>query len=174
MKKTHNLITDVQTLPNIQDAAEAIVDLHDKYFVQQLGWGAAFKKDVKEYLEELLQHFQPTRDGLWVARKGEEIIGTIAIDGRIDGPECARLRIFVVDYNYHRQGIGKSLLNQAIAFCKTIGYKKIELWTFDNLYEAKALYLKYGFRIIKEREVNYWGSQLREQLFCLVLNEPSS
>jgi GNAT superfamily N-acetyltransferase len=159
------LITDVQTLPNIPNAVEAIVSIQEKYFVQRLGWGAAFKEDIREYLEELLQHESPTRDGLWVAIKGEEIIGSIAIDGRVDGPECARLRVFIVDYNYHRLGIGKSLLNQAIAFCRKMGYKKIELWTFDNLYEAKALYFKYGFRIIKERDVKYWGCQLREQLF---------
>jgi GNAT superfamily N-acetyltransferase len=163
------LITDVLTLPNIPYAAAAIVDIHDKYFVQRLGWGAAFKEEVREYLEELLQHFQPTRDGFWVAIKGDEIIGSIAIDGRVDGPGCARLRVFVVDYNYHRQGIGKSLLNQAIAFCRTIGYKRIELWTFDNLSEAKALYLNYGFRLLKEREVKYWGCQLCEQLFCFEL-----
>ncbi len=47
--------------------------------MQRLGWGAAFKEDIREYLEELLQHASPTRDGLWVARKGEEIIGSIAI-----------------------------------------------------------------------------------------------
>jgi len=168
------LIADVQTLPDIPDVAEAIVNLHEKYFVLRLGWGAAFKEDVREYLEELLQHFQPTRDGLWVAGKGEEIIGSIAIDGRVDGPECARLRVFVVDHNYHRQGIGKSLLDQAIAFCRTIGYKKIELWTFDNLYEAKALYLNYGFRILKERTVKYWGCQLREQMLCFDLVPKSS
>ena len=169
-------ITDVQTLPNIAiaDVAESIVNLHEKYFVQRLGWGTTFKDDVREYLEKLLQHFQPKRDGLWVARKGEVIIGSIAIDGRADGPESARLRVFVVDHNYYRQGIGKSLLDQAITFCRTIGYKRIELWTFDNLYEAKALYLNYGFRILKERNVKYWGYQLREQLFGFNLIPKSS
>jgi len=161
------LITDVHTLPNISDAVETIVDIHEKYFVQRLGWGVAFKDDVREYLEELLQHFQLTRDGLWVARTGDRIIGSIAIDGREGGPECARLRVYIVDNEHHLQGIGKRLLEQAIVFCSTNGYKRIELWTFDNLYEAKALYTNYGFRKLKERDVEYWGCQLREQLFCL-------
>jgi GNAT superfamily N-acetyltransferase len=167
-------ITNAQTLPDIGNAVDAIVKLHGKYFVQQLKWGATFENDVREYLDELLQNYQPNIDGLWVAKNENNFIGSIAIDGRQYDQKCARLRVFIVDPYYHHQGIGKSLLSQAVTFCKSSGYQRIELWTFDDLFKAKKLYLSYGFSVIQERSVVSWGCQLREQLFCLELQQASS
>lgn len=163
------IIKNAQTFPNLADVVNNIVSLHEKYFVHQLRWGTKFKDEVKEYLEDLLENFQQKRDGFWVVQENDKIIGSIAIDGRQDNPECARLRAFIVDPCYHHHGIGKSLLDQAITFCNASGYKKIELWTFDDLLQAKNLYLAYGFSIVKERDVVYWGCQLREQLLRLEL-----
>ena len=165
------IITDAQGLPDVADAVNAIVGLHERYFVHQLKWGTKFKDDVKEFLEDLLKNFQQKRDGLWIVQKNSKIVGSIAIDGRQGNPECARLRVFIVDPCYHHQGIGRRLLDQAITFCIASGYKKIELWTFDDLLQAKNLYLAYGFVIVKERDVVCWGCQLREQLFCLELSQ---
>ena len=167
-------IANIQTLPDIQEAIDAIVELHEKYFVQQLKWGATFKNDVRDYLDELLQNYQPNIDGLWVVKNGNKIIASIAIDGRQHEQKCARLRVFIVDQRYHHQGIGKSLLSQAITFCKSSGYQRIELWTFSDLFTAKQLYLSHGFKNIHERSVVYWGCQLQEQLFCLELQRESS
>jgi len=170
---TPMLILDSQTLPNIRDAVNAVVNLHDKYFVQQLNWEATFLDDVEGFLNELMLGFQPNRDGLWLARNESGFIGSIAIDGKQYNKKCARLRVFVVDPSLHHQGVGKALLNHAIQFCKSSGFQRIELWTFDSLIEAGELYLSYDFSIIKERDVVYWGCHLREQLFSLELPQIS-
>ncbi len=74
------------------ESTEAIVYLHDKYFLQLLGWGTRFKEDVSSYLGEFVKHIQPSKDCFWVAKKNDEIVGSIAIDGQSNCPDCARLR----------------------------------------------------------------------------------
>jgi GNAT superfamily N-acetyltransferase len=143
--------------------------MHWEYFCQRLGWDHEFESEVKKYIDQLQNKFQPNKEGLWVAKEDQKIVGSIAIDDREADPKNARLRIFVVDHEHQHQGIGSNLLNKAIQHCRKTGYKEIVLWTFDTLVEANHLYLKNGFKLAEERTVSYWGDNLTEQSFALEL-----
>lgn len=153
---------------------EGIMGLHDKCFVRQLGWGSSFTQDVGDFLQDFAGCLKYERSGLWVAKIEKNIVGSIVIDERDYGPGSARLRLFIVDSACHHQGIGKSLMSRAIEFCSVSGYAKIMLRTFDVLSKARAMYLRYGFKILKERDVERWGRHLREQLFGLDLRQAGS
>ena len=150
---------------------KAITGLHEAYFIGHLGWEFSFSEDIGNYLGSFTTRLHSEGNGLWVAMSEQDIIGSIVIDRKDYGPESARLRLFIVDASYQNQGIGKRLMDHAVAFCKKNGYKKILLWTFKTLHAAKAVYLSHGFKIIDERKVDYWGKHLCEQLFGMDLNQ---
>ena len=48
------------------------------------------------------------------------------------------------------QGLGKQLIERAIAFARRRGFKRMELETSSKLVEAIGLYKKYGFRAVED------------------------
>ena len=159
-----------QVTQNAPHIIEAIAGLHENYFVGHLGWESSFVKDIGHDLEDFTTRLHLDGNGLWVAISEKDIIGSIIIDNKDYGPESARLRLFIVDSSFCNQGIDQHLMGHAVAFCEKNGYKSILLWTFETLHAAKAIYLRHGFQMVDEREVDYWGSHLCEQLFGKDLN----
>ena len=53
---------------------------------------------------------------------------------------------FHVDHAHRGKGIGKSLLNAAIAEAKQYGYIRLRLDTWDNMHAALALYVSAGWQ----------------------------
>ena len=62
--------------------------------------------------------------------------------------EGAHLRWFIISDILRGKGVGRKLINRAIDFCKSKGYKKTYLWTFDGLNAARHLYENAGFKLI--------------------------
>ena len=63
------------------------------------------------------------------------------------------------------QGIGSELITRLLSFAAETGYQRIILWTASRLYEAIALYRKFGFTLEEEREHFVWGNRVVEQLW---------
>ncbi|HQQ15750.1 MAG TPA: GNAT family N-acetyltransferase, partial [Deltaproteobacteria bacterium] len=57
------------------------------------------------------------------------------------------------------------LLSTAVDFCRSRGYARIHLWTFEGLDAARHLYEKAGFRLVEERIGARWGTEVNEQRF---------
>jgi GNAT superfamily N-acetyltransferase len=47
-------------------------------------------------------------------------------------------------------GLGQLLMQEAIAFCKTVRFNQVYLWTFAGLTGARHLYEKFGFALTEE------------------------
>ena len=91
----------------------------------------------------------------------------MTIDGA--GAEGARLRWFIVEPGLQGRGIGRSLLAEALAFCRTAGHRRVHLHTFAGLDAARHLYEAFGFRLAEEQEGSRWGLPVSEQRFELSL-----
>lgn len=146
-----------------------ITTLHAIYYRKHWGLDHSFEAEVSRELGDFIAHFDPRMDGLWNAVKGEDLVGAIAIVGNRETPREARLRWYIVDIRYHRRGIGRDLIERALAFSKKVGFDRISLWTFEGLERAQAIYLKSGFRLVETREVPQWGGMIHEQRFELGL-----
>ena len=116
-----------------------------------------------------MSRFNPEKDGLWTAVVDEKFAGSIAIDGRPPETEGARLRWFIVDPKFQGLGLGKILAKKAVEFCRSVGHKRIYLWTFQGLEAARRIYESNGFILTEEREVDQWGGIIKEQRFDLFL-----
>ena len=146
-----------------------IIELHATYYSQNWNFDLFFEARVASELSAFLNRFDGERDGFWIARMNEEIVGSLAVDGIEGATKGGRLRWFIVDPRHQGCGIGKMLLQKAIRFCQNVGFRRLYLTTFVGLQAARGLYEAHGFTLCEEREGDHWGRTMREQTFELVL-----
>ena len=162
-------MTDAALSGYIPGAIGRVAEIHGTYYYKNWGFDLFFESKVAIELSEFLRRFDEARDGFWVARIGEKIVGSIAIDGVHHDSNGAHLRWFIVAPENQGQGIGKMLLEEAVEFCRKKKYGRIYLWTFAGLDPARHLYEKFGFKLCEEHEGNQWGRTVTEQRFELTL-----
>ena len=73
----------------------------------------------------------------------EGLIGTYGLHN--EGNGVAELRKMYLDPAYKGRGLGKLLLEDALATARGLGFRTIILESNSNLVEAAALYRKFGF-----------------------------
>ena len=78
--------------------------------------------------------------GCWVAEAAGAVVGTTAVAAY--GLRVAWIGMVLVDISYRRQGIGRALLNHAIAYLDRLGVQTIAL---DSTPEGQPLYASLGF-----------------------------
>ena len=127
-----------------------------------------FERKVAEGLAEFWPRLVNPRSRLWLATtpsQGDQIVGSIAIDGEDLGAGRAHLRWFVLDDGCRGQGVGSALLRRAIEFVDKERFTRTVLWTFNGLDAARHLYERCGFRLLEEYAGAQWGVNLMEQRF---------
>src|SRR5262249_33039334 len=129
-----------------------ITELHGTYYHQHWDLGLYFEAKVASELAAFLSRFDARRDGIWIAKVGDEMVGSIVIDGIDAEGEGARLRWFILAPDYQGKGIGNRLMHEAMTFCRKAGFKRVYLTTFAGLDAARHLYEKFGFRVCREED----------------------
>jgi len=160
---------DVELSGYIPGAIGRIAELHGTYYYKHWGFDLFFESKVAIELSEFLRRLHEVHDAFWVASVGEKIVGAIAIDGANHNSKGAHLRWFIVAPENQGHGIGKTLLKEAIKFCRKKKFGRVYLWTFAGLDPARHLYERFGFKLCEEREGNQWGRTVTEQRFELIL-----
>jgi GNAT superfamily N-acetyltransferase len=160
---------DVELSGYVPGAIGRVAELHGTYYYKHWGFHLFFESKVAIELSEFLRHFNEARDGFWIARMEERIVGSIAIDGAEHDSYGAHLRWFIVAPENQGRGIGNKLLEEAVEFCRKKKFGRVYLWTFAGLDPARHLYQKFGFKLCEERGGNQWGKAVTEQKFDLVL-----
>jgi len=163
------VMNDIKLSGYIPGAIGRIAELHGTYYYKHWGFHLFFESKVATELSEFLRRFNETHDGFWVASAEEEIVGAIAIDGINHNSVGAHLRWFIVAPERQGQGIGKTLIGEAIEFCREKKFDRVYLWTFAGLDPARHLYEKFGFKLCEQLEGNQWGRTVTEQKFELNL-----
>jgi GNAT superfamily N-acetyltransferase len=146
-----------------------VAELHGTYYHQHWGFGLFFEAKVATELAEFLRRYDDQNDGFWTAVVGGRVEGSITIDGAHSAVEGAHLRWFIVSAELRGKGAGNQLMNTAMDFCRTRGYRRVYLWTFEGLNPARHLYEKNGFRLAEQHKGSQWGREVNEQRFELTL-----
>jgi GNAT superfamily N-acetyltransferase len=142
-----------------------VAEIHGAYYHDHWGFGLFFEAKVAIELSEFLKRYDEGRDGFWTVSVDGRVEGSITIDGIHAESEGAHLRWFIVSDALRGKGAGSQLLNSAVSFCRSKGYRKIYLWTFEGLGAARHLYEKVGFGLVEEHRGRFWGTEVNEQRF---------
>lgn len=142
-----------------------IAEMHANFYSRHIGFGQFFESRVAADAAEFAGRLESSRNALWLAVHEGRIVGSVAIDGEDLGAGMAHLRWFIIDDGLRGAGVGRRLLNEAVAFCDSRGFSEIQLWTFRGLDAARRLYEAFGFVLAEESPGDQWGKTVTEQRF---------
>ncbi|HBW36708.1 bifunctional helix-turn-helix transcriptional regulator/GNAT family N-acetyltransferase [Desulfosporosinus sp. BICA1-9] len=144
-----------------------LIRLHGRIYAEECGHNHAFEGYVCKTFYNLFQNYSPEKDRFWFAELNSKMMGAIAIVEH--SAKLVQLRWFILHPSVRRLGLGKTLLNEAINYCKERGYQKVFLETTKDRETAIKMYTKAGFRKVTEHDVKMWGKELVEQTYELNL-----
>jgi DNA-binding MarR family transcriptional regulator/GNAT superfamily N-acetyltransferase len=144
-----------------------LIYLHGVLYAKESGYSQEFDGYVVKTFYEFLEHYSADKDRIWLATYNDQIVGSVAILGRPD--EEAQLRWFLVHPVFRGTGIGRHLLETALAYCREKKFKRVYLLTTDVQQKAISMYKKAGFCPTTSVEVNQWGKILHEERYDLEL-----
>jgi N-acetylglutamate synthase-like GNAT family acetyltransferase len=137
-----------------------IVHLHGTTYAAERGFDPTFEAYVATPLAAFVRT-RSDRERIWIAEQAGHVVGCVAIVAASE--QAAQLRWFLVVPTARGQGLGKRLLDEALAFCRACGYAEVILWTESALPAAAHLYRAAGFHKIQEKPGRQWGVDLVEE-----------
>ncbi|MFT3977141.1 MAG: bifunctional helix-turn-helix transcriptional regulator/GNAT family N-acetyltransferase [Sphingomonas bacterium] len=142
-----------------------VTALHAHYYSREHGLGQRFESMVAGGLADLCNRLESPRNAIWSALRGDEVVGSISIDGEDMGADIARLRFFIMGDGARGGGVGRALLSAALAFVDGRDFRETHLWTFRGLTAARHLYESLGFVCVEEKPGRSWDREVTEQRF---------
>jgi N-acetylglutamate synthase-like GNAT family acetyltransferase len=140
----------------------ALVRLHGVLYAREYGYDHTFEPYVAGPMAEFVLS-PSTRKRIWIVEHRAEIAGCLAVVEA--SADEAQLRWFLLDPAIRGRGVGRYLLEDALAFCRAAGYRRAFLLTVDLHTEAAALYRSLGFMMTDEHPATLWGAERTEQRY---------
>jgi len=130
-----------------------IIARHGELYAE-LGYPREFERYVVQAFAELVRAFTPPRDRIFVAERGGDLLGSIAVKGL---PRAtAQLRFLLVEPHARGLGLGRRLVRRVVEHARASGERRIVLDTASDLAAARALYTSFGFRKIRSHARAPW------------------
>lgn len=175
MQTIQNLLTNHSSKPSITIRHDLrpgdlglVTRYHGLWYAPEFGYDMSFEGYVAETVCEFAENYSPKRDRLWIAEVDGQFVGCIAIVGRL--ASVGQLRWFLLDKSFRGQGVGKQLVDLALAFGREQNYKSLYLLTTTDQATAHYVYKRAGFELTDEHEpVQMWGQTIQEQRYELIL-----
>jgi GNAT superfamily N-acetyltransferase len=131
-----------------------IIHLHGILYAREYGLDTTFEP----YVAKPLADFAMSGAGrLWIAEEGGRVIGSIAVVDAEEG--MGQLRWFLLTPEARGTGLGRRMLETALAYCRDRGMSRVFLWSFAQLDDALRLYERAGFRITERNNSRLWGAE---------------
>jgi GNAT superfamily N-acetyltransferase len=137
-------------------------------YAQEYAWDWTYEGLIAGILAEFVAHFDVEREQAWIAENDGHIAGSVFLM-RGNDAASAKLRLLYVEPAARGQGIGAALVAVCVARARSIGYRRLTLWTNDVLIAARHLYITAGFHLIAEEKHRSFGHDLVGQTWQLDL-----
>ena len=149
-----------------------VVARHGALYPAEYGWDSHIEALTAEIVAGFLKTFDAARERCWIAEMDGEPVGSIFLVR--DSDAIARVRLLIVDPRARGLGIGRRLVEEAIAFAREAGYSSITLWTHKVLAAARMIYVKAGFKLVEEWVHDEFGKPEASETWQLDLRDGSS
>jgi DNA-binding MarR family transcriptional regulator/N-acetylglutamate synthase-like GNAT family acetyltransferase len=140
-----------------------VVYRHGALYAREYGYDETFEGLVAEIVAKFVQGFDPRKERAWIAEREGENVGSVFLVRDTD--EVAKLRLLLVEPKARGLGIGKRLVEECLRFAGQRGYRKINLWTQDELHAARRIYEDAGFRVVKKEPHRSFGKDLVAEIW---------
>jgi GNAT superfamily N-acetyltransferase len=144
-----------------------VVHRHGALYAQEYGYNYRFEALVAKIAGDFLDNFDLKRERCWIAERDGEIVGSVFLVKK--SPKLAKLRLLLVEPQARGLGLGGLLIDECVRFARQAGYKKITLWTQSELYAARHLYKRSGFRLVRRKRHSDFGKPSVAEVWELAL-----
>jgi DNA-binding MarR family transcriptional regulator/GNAT superfamily N-acetyltransferase len=135
-----------------------VLSSHAACYGNEYGWSGTFEVLAAEIVTQFLREFNPARERCWIAEMDGVRVGSVfMVKG---GDEVAKLRLLLVEPQARGLGLGRRLVDECVRFAREARYRRITLWTQSILTDARRIYERAGFRMVRQEAHCSFGHDL--------------
>ena len=150
------------------DDVNHVVRLHRAVYEPEYGLEPSFADEVATQMAEFRRRgFPGAREGLWLAKADEEVVGTVTLIE--ESLALGRLGHLVLLPAARGTGAGRRLVDTVLGAAREAGYERLQLFTFSDLRAAGRLYRSAGFEVANAEDTVRWGRRMTWQRYELAL-----
>jgi GNAT superfamily N-acetyltransferase len=135
-----------------------VVQMHGEIYAKEYGWNLEFEALVAEIVAKYLRKHQPDWERCWIAELDGQRVGSVFVVRK--SKTIAQLRMLILLPQARGLGLGGRLTDECIAFARSKGYKKMQLWTNSCLHAARGIYAQRGFAMVRSEAYEGFGQAL--------------
>ena len=151
----------------------AVAALHGPYYAANWNLGPGFEARVAIGMGQFALRYDPASDLVLTVQDDAAIRGSLVLDlNDADSGERgssvwkgAHLRFFVLDEHCRGTGLGRAMLERAMAHVDAHADGRCWLTTFAGLDTARRMYERHGFVCTQSETGTRWGFELTDQTF---------
>ncbi len=125
-----------------------MVERHGALYGEEYGWRGSFEGMCAGIISDFVKNFDPKLEKCWIAELDGVRAGCVMLvndDPKSGRAEVARVRLLLLEPFARGIGLGRRLVEECVAFSRSKGYRRVTLWTHEELAAARAIYAKLGF-----------------------------